>query len=499
MSPGKPSSKVGTGRRATAGRSDNRGSWGVAYQAIAKIRHEPFLFVIAVIALLIALTTIASRLGSPDLRFIVIVVALLAFVVIAGYFLMIVRQGKVGEDQEPASASVPSTSREPIPERTLTTVEPRGSSQAQPRKAWSPPLVPQFFLGRDDCLRELKQRLGLSDGKARFVSMEPLTVIRGTPGVGKTTVAAALAHDPQVGKAFPDGIVWTSLGQKVRMLFALAAWGRAFGSDTLSRAATLDDAITTLRDLLVDKRALLIADDVWKGEHGVPFLRARGENCAVILTTRMSFDTSCLTDTAPGAIYNLPILTQEHAFELLAAIAPEVCTQFAPQTRQLVKQLGCLPLSILVAGRLLNAGYTRGWSVSNLLSELSDESAGSTKLLQAQVPSDQIPSDHIEQGDIETATIAGLLKTSTDRLDERTRDYFADLGSFPPAPVTFNLAAMQGVWELKNPGEAQSIADTLIDYGLLEPVGYGSFQVHALLAAHARSLRTGRKFDEANG
>jgi hypothetical protein len=499
MSIRKPSSTVGTGRRPAADLSGKSGSWGVVSQATAKIKHEPFLFVIAVIALLIALAAVASRLGSPDLRLIIIVVAVLAFVVIAGHFLMAGLQSTRTEVQELVTASVPSAGSESLKQRKSPAVESKGTPAVQSRKPWSAPLVPRLFIGRDQCLRELKQRLGSSDGKARTFSMEPLTVIRGTPGVGKTTVAAALAHDPEVEKAFPDGIVWTSLGQNVRMLFALAPWGRAFGSDALSRAATLDDAIVALRELLLEKRALLIADDVWKSEHGVPFLRARGENCAVILTTRMSFDVSGLTDTNPGAIYNLPTLTQEHAFELLAAIAPEVCTQFARQTRQLVKQLGSLPLSILVAGRLLNAGYTRGWSVSDLLAELSDESAGGSKLLNAQVPSDHISSDQIELGDTETATVEALLKKSTDHLDERTRDCFADLGSFPPAPVTFNLAAMQGVWELNNAVEAQAIADTLIDHGLLEPVGYGAFQVHALLAAHARSLRTGRKFGEAHG
>ena len=50
-------------------------------QVVEKIRNEPFLFVIAVIALLIGLTILASGLGSSDLRFLIIIIAVLAFVV----------------------------------------------------------------------------------------------------------------------------------------------------------------------------------------------------------------------------------------------------------------------------------------------------------------------------------------------------------------------------------------------------------------------------------
>ena len=40
-----------------------------------------------------------------------------------------------------------------------------------------------------------------------------VTAVRGWPGVGKTTVAAALAHDQVLASAFPDGLLWASIGQ----------------------------------------------------------------------------------------------------------------------------------------------------------------------------------------------------------------------------------------------------------------------------------------------
>jgi hypothetical protein len=84
-------------------------------------------------------------------------------------------------------------------------------------------------------------------------------------------------------------------------------------------------------------------------------------------------------------------------------------------------------------------------------------------------------------------TVAALLQRSTNNLDEQTRDCFAFLGVFAPKPATFDLAAMRAVWELDDP---RPIVRTLVGHGLLERVGAGRFQMHALLVQHARSLLT---------
>ena len=37
--------------------------------------------------------------------------------------------------------------------------------------------------------------------------------VQGMGGIGKSILAAALAHDREVRRAYPDGIVWVSVGQ----------------------------------------------------------------------------------------------------------------------------------------------------------------------------------------------------------------------------------------------------------------------------------------------
>lgn len=60
-------------------------------QIVAKIKDEPLLFVIAIAALIIGVTVLGAGLGSSDIRFVVAVIALLAILVITGYY---IREGQ---------------------------------------------------------------------------------------------------------------------------------------------------------------------------------------------------------------------------------------------------------------------------------------------------------------------------------------------------------------------------------------------------------------------
>ena len=78
---------------------------GVLSGIVAKVREQPFLFVIAIAALIIGAVVLGARLGSSDLRFVITVIAVLAVLVIAGYYVregmnMAARRRKGGRPQE---------------------------------------------------------------------------------------------------------------------------------------------------------------------------------------------------------------------------------------------------------------------------------------------------------------------------------------------------------------------------------------------------------------
>lgn len=318
----------------------------------------------------------------------------------------------------------------------------------------SAPSLPPLIIGRDDDLHKLKDNLGIN-GRAK-TSIQILTAIKGWPSVGKTTIASALAHAPDIASKFPDGVLWTSLGESPDILSEMAAWGWALGKDEILKAKSIEEARRFLANLLRDKQMLLIIDDVWKAEDAVPF-NVGGVKCATLLTTRQDAIANALAPTA-DSIYRLKVLKDDDTLELLRQLAPSVVQQYSKECLVLVKELEGLPLALQVAGRLLNSEENSGFgfNVVNLIDELR---AGA-KLLKADAPADRI-----DLATETTPTIAALLYKSIEILDDTSKDCFSHLGAFAPGPVTFDIGAMKYAWEVEDP---KPVIKTLMDRGLLQ-------------------------------
>src|SRR5205823_2684277 len=98
-------------------------------------------------------------------------------------------------------------------------------------------------------------------------AVQSVTMMRGLPGVGKTTLAATLAHDTELRQAFPDGFLWCALGQTPNTLAELRAWTRALRIGTFDDETELDTLRSRLASYLRNRKLLLIIDDAWKSEH----------------------------------------------------------------------------------------------------------------------------------------------------------------------------------------------------------------------------------------
>jgi Mrp family chromosome partitioning ATPase len=336
------------------------------------------------------------------------------------------------------------------------------------------PAMPGLMVGRETAISDLKARLGLPAGAHEHGVTQVITAVSGWPGVGKTTIASALAHDPQVAAAFPDGVLWASLTRSERVGSELAAWARAVGVGTHGMSSAVSELSGRLRAALRDKRMLLVLDDVWEAADAEPF-RVGGRGCALIVTTRLPEVASTLAPTADD-VYRLEILDADSSLELLERLAPTVVGDHPEAARALVGELEGLPLALQVAGHLLEAEAGLGLGVEQLLDDLRNGAA----LLEAAAPADR--TDVFDQT---TPTVAALLRHSTDRLESDERERFALLGVFAPKPATFSLDAMAAVWEMEDPVPT---IRTLVQRGLLEPVGDRRFRMHALLVLHASTL-----------
>ena len=336
-----------------------------------------------------------------------------------------------------------------------------------------PPLSRTIFLGRESALHQIRDSLVVHTSAPDPIRQ---VIVTGVPGVGKTTLAAVLSRDPEIIRAYPDGVLWTCLDKAPVLIAVIAAWGRALGATDLLRFATVDEAAAALRHRLQDKRMLLMVDDVWEEGHGAVFQNMVTGECGLIFTTRLPRVAEAPSQTGQD-IHIIRQLEQSDALRLISLLAPAVVRQFPEECGELLRDLECLPLAIHVAARLLRKRLARGLDVGALLAGIRHGSA----VINAKAPSDRAVEGMIP-------TVQALLHKSTDMLDGQTRRCFVDLGAFAPKPASFDLEAMKQVCDLP---DATPLAEELIDYGLLEPTGDGRFQMHALLVAHAHSLAVG--------
>lgn len=328
------------------------------------------------------------------------------------------------------------------------------------------PNKPQLLIGRDKSVAYLTSRLVESGDNQQ-------TIVYGLPGIGKTTLMAQLVYQPVIQQYFGEYIFWTSLGESPNLIQILLGWAQSLGLKF-----ELDTPITIIQQAILQTidqhEAFVVIDDVWEIEHALT-LKLPSNRVKTVLTTR---ETGIATTLATNShdLYRLPILDEQSALRLLDELAPSVVAQYPDESLVLVQDLEGLPLAIQVAGRLLKTEIAYGWGIKELLAEIQQ----GLQLLDKHAPVDRF--------DISTQTlptIAVLLKKSTDRLDDESRMRFALLGVFASKPARFDEDAIEAVWQ---GNDSRSTLRKLVDRGLLESVGDGVFQMHALLAMHARSL-----------
>lgn len=226
------------------------------------------------------------------------------------------------------------------------------------------PELPTCFLeqrGRINALRDLLlidlQNPVVVSGAAARVGLQ------GMGGIGKSVLASAVAHRPEVRRAFPDGIFWITLGQKPQ-LAELQRWlARELGGEALSPDER--SGKECLRTLLAGRKALLVLDDVWRREHAEAF-NVTGAMGRILLTTR---DAGLVTALASmGTHYRVELPSEAEAETIFAASAHLKMEGLPPATKEIIAQCGRLPLALALCGGMVRGGV----SSQDLLEALRD-------------------------------------------------------------------------------------------------------------------------------
>jgi len=324
----------------------------------------------------------------------------------------------------------------------------------------STPPFPSRIIGRDADVGTLKTMLLA----AQTHTGSRCICVQGAPGVGKSTVLASLAHEPEILRQFPDPPLYTSLGEHADIDAVFVRWCEELGVPTPRYD---HDLRYRLAALLRDRRTLLIVDDVYRAADAAHFMLG-GRDCAVVLATR--FPEVARELVVPNDYFHLgPLASENDRQMLLGSLAPTVVKDYPVETRQLANSLGGFPLWIEMAGRLLNANAK--WGVAAILRELHDDAC---RVLRERAP--------VSVG---ANTGIAVLERSVAFLGETAKVGFSKLGVLAPKPALFDVAAIEAILDLP---DCRSIAQALENNGLIEVPAPGRFWMHGVIGAFARSL-----------
>lgn len=329
------------------------------------------------------------------------------------------------------------------------------------------PLLPDppAVIGRDSLLSSIRQRLRKERGT-------PLLALYGLPGVGKTTIAAHLAHDSALRGAFPDGTLWARIGPHVTPLDILSRWGTLL--ETQPHDVTSLEAWTVaLRSCIGGRRFLFILDDVWTVRDALS-CTIGGSHTATIITTR-SVDLAVAF--AGDAAIVVRELSDMDGMALLVRLVP-MLQAFPDELHALVHSVGGLPLALSILGRYLQrqAYSEQPRRVQHALLTLQHAEAR----LQMEEPQMETAAPS-SVNTYPALSLQSVIAISDDHLTRLAHTALCALSVFPAKPNTFTEEAATAIAAVP-----VTILDQLCDAGLLEWSGPGRYILHQTIADYAR-------------
>ncbi|HMA33966.1 MAG TPA: NB-ARC domain-containing protein [Chloroflexia bacterium] len=325
--------------------------------------------------------------------------------------------------------------------------------------AFRPPPLPATFVARPAEYARLKGALLAAD-TTRPVAIT--TALPGAGGFGKTVLAAALCADPAVREAFPDGVVWVTLGEQPAispLLIALATHVLGPGPGPTDPNALA----AALAAHWQDRRALLVLDDAWQTAALHLFLAA-GQPCARLVTTR---NLAVVPDAEGVCVDAMPIA------EATALLAQHLG---APPVDQallvpLARRLGAWPLLLALAGAALRDGLEHPAALDQALAALAGE-----------LTATGVGTVDGADATARRQAVAGIVTLSLSRLAAEERARCQELAIFPAA-TALPLEVVAALWGTPRPVAEATLA-RLADQALLafDPPT-GTIRLHDVIRA----------------
>ncbi|HTK11173.1 MAG TPA: tetratricopeptide repeat protein [Ktedonobacteraceae bacterium] len=326
------------------------------------------------------------------------------------------------------------------------------------------------LVGRDQDLAELKTRLRTAEG-------ESVIALNGLPGVGKTALSLALAHDAELRASFTDGILWAALGPEPNIPGIFSRWGKLLGISRhdMAQLNQSDTWARAIHDAIGNRRLLLVIDDAWTVEDALT-MKVGGTQTAHLVTTRYP---SIAAHIAVETATQLQELNAEDSMALLRLLAPQVVDVEARKVYDLVHAVGGLPLALTLVGNYLRLQAYSGQPrrIQAAMKRLSDAEER-LHISTPRGPAEQHPS---LPSDV-PLSLQSIIAVTDQQLSSQQRSALYALAVFPAKPHSFSDELAREVAACS--GE---ILDALSDTGLLESISSDRYTLHQTIADYARS------------
>jgi WD40 repeat protein len=351
-----------------------------------------------------------------------------------------------------------------VAERRTNFIRVLEGESRQNRVPMMAPEPPDDFVQRPREFQALKQRL--LDAKGDAVAAIT-AALRGAGGYGKTTLAKALAHDPDIQDAYFDGILWAELGETPQRLLDTLSDLIVLMTGERPALGTVNAAAAKLGEALGDRRILLIVDDAWREQDLRPFLHG-APRCVRLVTTRID---SVLPQTA----LRQPVdaMQASEALSLLSAgLPPDQVSHERAGLAKLAVRLGEWAQLLKIVNGFLRDRVVR------TKDPLPVAIAGANERLDTRGLTVFDPRDETDRA----KAVARTIGVSLDLLSETERARFGELGVFPedaeiPVGVIAHLWTATGGLE---DFETEDLLSRLFDLSLLLELDIGQrfFRLH---------------------
>jgi WD40 repeat protein len=314
-----------------------------------------------------------------------------------------------------------------------------------------PPTVANY-IDRPEAIRALRDTLFAADGHRAIA----LTALEGMGGIGKTVLAQALFKDEVVREAFPDGLVWITVGREPTR--DLAATLRQIATALGAPANETVSPETLYRTTIAKKAAFIVIDDIWSKSDLDPYL-AESPRSRFLFTTR---DAS-IARFAGAREHRVDLLDDPQARELLALWAGAL----APAADDILRECGGLPLALSAVGALLRDATPAEWADTATLLGNADLAA-----IEDQLPPGQ--QSFFRAIDVSVKALPPEIQQRYCKLAVLLEDM--------PAP----LPILQTLWNVDQ-AEARRIARRLADRSLAQRDAESAIRLHDLQLDYVRA------------